>query len=327
MLALKTTELTKVFKDGWRKRKKVALDHLSLELEPGKIVGYLGPNGAGKTTTFKLLLGLLNPTHGEAWIFGKSIDRISARNEIGFMPDQPYFYDYLTAAEFLDFSGQLFNLTKATRRKRIEALLELVDLADVAELRIRNFSRGMLQRIGVAQALINEPSLILLDEPMSGLDPVGRKRMRDLILRLKEEGKTVLYSTHILSDVEAIADGVAILSGGKLRGCGNLSELMDIRGKRIEMNIRGLNPEDKVIIKSLASKTLVDRGNELLIQLASDNEARQVSQIVTQRGAELVSLVPRLESLEDIYLELVNESAEAPDFGFRISDSVEKEAI
>ena len=307
MLAVKIVGLTKIFRSGIRQKRVVALDHLDMDIEPGQIVGYIGPNGAGKTTTFKLLLGLLRPTEGSAQLLGKSIKDIRSRESIGFLPEQPYFYNYLTAREFLDFYCQLFNQDKTTRRRRVAELLELVNLSDAVDVQLRKFSRGMLQRIGVAQALINDPQLIFLDEPMSGLDPIGRKQMRDLFLRLKTEMKTVLYSTHILSDVEAICDQVAILLRGKLHGFGTLGELLKTREKRMEMNIEGLDPKGIELIKELATETLIERGNQLLVHVSSEAAVYDAQQIVMQRGGKLTSLVARLESLEDLFVKFVSD--------------------
>jgi len=307
MPAVKIVELTKVFKISIRQKRTMALNGLNLEVKEGEILGYLGPNGAGKTTTFKILLGLLRPTKGEAWLLGKNIKDISSREEVGFLPEQPYFYDYLTAQEFLDLYGQLYNLNKQARRAHVNELLELVGLQDVASTQLRKFSRGMLQRIGVAQALINEPKLIFLDEPMAALDPIGRKQMRDIILRLKSEGKTVLYSSHILSDVEAISDRVAILSQGKLLGVGQLDNLLGTGERLVEMNIEGLDEEGKAKIKRLALESIVERGNNIIVNIPSEEIVQEVQKIVVQHEAKLISLMPRMESLEDIFIRKMEE--------------------
>ncbi len=300
MPAVKIVELTKVFKSGIRQRRTVALDSLSLEVEEGEIFGYLGPNGAGKTTTFKLLVGLLRPTSGKAWLLGNNISDISSRREIGFLPEQPYFYDYLTAREFLDFYCQLYNLSKQARKKRVTELLELVGLQETASVQLRKFSRGMLQRIGVAQALINEPKLVFFDELMSGLDPIGRKQMRDVILRLKADGKTVIYSSHILSDVEEICDRVAILSKGKLHGVGQLNELLGVREQLVEMSIEGLDETGKAKIKQLASES-IERGERIILNISDETALKEAQEIVVQQGAKLVSLIPRTESLDELF--------------------------
>lgn len=310
MPAVKIVELTKVFKSGIRQKRTMALNGLNLEVKEGEILGYLGPNGAGKTTTFKVLLGLIRPTKGDAWLLGKNIREISSREEVGFLPEQPYFYDYLTAREFLDLYGQLYNLSKQSRRARVNELLELVGLHDVASTQLRKFSRGMLQRVGVAQALINDPKLIFFDEPMASLDPIGRKQMRDIILRLKSEGKTVLYSSHILSDVEAISDRVAILSRGKLLGVGQLNNLLGTRERLVEMNIEGLDEEGKTKINRLALESIVERGNRIIVNISSEEIVQEVQKIVFRYGAKLISLIPRMESLEDIFVRKMEEEKE-----------------
>lgn len=229
-MVIETEGLSKEFRVGFAMKRVLALDDLNLKVEEGEIFGYIGPNGAGKTTTLKIMMGLIYPTSGNVQIFGRDIKNINIKMDIGFLPEAPYFYDYLTTGEFLDFYGQLFGLGKKERRRRIEELLDMVDLRWVKDTQLRKFSRGMLQRIGIAQALINDPRLVILDEPMSGLDPVGRTKIRDVILRLKDEGKTVFFSSHILSDVEMICDRVGILVNGRLKEVGKLEELLGERG-------------------------------------------------------------------------------------------------
>ena len=228
-MVITTEGLTKEFRVGFRMKRVLALDGLNLRVEEGEIFGYIGPNGAGKTTTLKIMMGLIYPTSGNVQIFGRDIKDINIKMDIGFLPEAPYFYDYLTAREFLDFYSQLFGLAKKERERRIEGLLDMVDLRLVKDTQLRKFSRGMLQRIGIAQALINDPKLVILDEPMSALDPVGRTKIRDVILRLKDEGKTVFFSSHILSDVEMICDQVGLLVNGKLKEIGKLEELLGER--------------------------------------------------------------------------------------------------
>src|SRR5579863_5119827 len=199
MLAIETTNLTKDYSIGfWRKRPKRVLDGLSIQVEKGEVFGLLGPNGAGKSTTLKILLRLVFPTSGTARIMGKELDDISAHERVGFLPENPYFYDYLSAEEFMNYAGELFGLPSQERRRRSKRLLEKVGLDGARNLQVRKFSKGMVQRLGIAQALISDPELVFLDEPMSGLDPLGRREVRDLILGLKEQGKTVFFSTHIL---------------------------------------------------------------------------------------------------------------------------------
>jgi ABC-2 type transport system ATP-binding protein len=219
--AIEILGLTKDYPVGfWRQRMRRSLDNLTLQVEDGEVIGFLGPNGAGKTTTLKLLMGLIFPTSGTARIRGRSIDDIAMHREIGYLPEQPYFYDYLTARELLDYFARFFSYGAAERRKRVARFLDLVGLAASADVQLRKFSKGMMQRTGIAQAILHDPQVVFLDEPMSGLDPVGRREVRDIILQLKREGRTVLFSTHILSDAEMLCDRVAVLVGGKLQGVG-----------------------------------------------------------------------------------------------------------
>ncbi|MBI3809478.1 MAG: ABC transporter ATP-binding protein [Nitrospirae bacterium] len=210
-VVLRTEALSKTFHVGFWGRPLVAVDRLDLEVCEGEVFGFLGPNGAGKTTAMKILMGLMRPTSGRAWILERDLGDVGVKREVGFLPEAPYFYDYLTAQEFLRFYGQLFGLERRVLAKRIEELLQVVGLSEAGHLQLRKFSKGMLQRIGIAQALINDPRLIILDEPMSGLDPIGRREIRDLILRLKQSGKTIFFSSHILHDAELLCDRVGIL--------------------------------------------------------------------------------------------------------------------
>src|SRR6266849_9697408 len=228
-LVVQTEQLSKIFRVGFRGKRVTAVDGLSLEVRRGEVFGFLGPNGAGKTTTLKILMGLIYPTSGTARLFNLDMGDPRAKTRLGFLPESPYFYDYLTSREFLEFYGYLFGLWGAVLGKRVDELLELVGMTHAKDLQLRKFSKGMLQRVGVAQALINDPELVVLDEPMSGLDPIGRKEIRDLILELRAEGKTVLYSTHILSDVELTCDRVAIVVRGRLRDSGPLDKLLSPR--------------------------------------------------------------------------------------------------
>jgi ABC-2 type transport system ATP-binding protein len=222
--------LRKEFTTGFMRKKSVAVEKLDLAVTEGEIFGFLGPNGAGKTTTIKMLLGLIYPTAGNAWMLGESIAHVQMRKNIGFLPEQPYFYDYLTAREFLSFYGGLFDMKQATLNLKIPALLSLVGLEGRDHVQLRKFSKGMLQRVGIAQAIINDPKLVILDEPMSGLDPLGRKEVRDIILHLKGEGKTIFFSSHILPDVEMICDRIAIIGKGRLLKTGSVEELISSMG-------------------------------------------------------------------------------------------------
>jgi ABC-2 type transport system ATP-binding protein len=234
--AIEILSLTKDYPVGfWRKRMRRSLDNLTLQVEDGEVFGFLGPNGAGKTTTLKLLMGLIFPTAGTARIRGRSIDDIAMHREIGYLPEQPYFYDYLTARELLDYFARFFGYAGAERRNRVSRFLDLVGLASAADVQLRKFSKGMLQRAGIAQAVLHDPQVVFLDEPMSGLDPVGRRQVRDIILQLKQQGRTVFFSTHILSDAEMLCDRVSVLVGGKLQGVGAPGEIVSFAVHAMEI--------------------------------------------------------------------------------------------
>lgn len=220
--------LTKVFRDFWGRPKARAVNSIDFEIAPGEVVGLLGPNGSGKSTTVKMLLGLLYPTGGKLSVFGKSPRAVETKREIGYLPEESYLYKYLTAEETLDFFGSLFNLSAGDRKKRIDQLLDMVGLAHARRRRVGEFSKGMARRIGLAQAMINDPAFLILDEPTSGLDPLGCKEVKDLIIALKKRGKTVLITSHLLSDIEDICDRVIILYGGKVRAEGNLNSLLTV---------------------------------------------------------------------------------------------------
>ena len=305
MKPLRIEGLTKEFRLGLGRQRVVALDHLDLEVEPGEIFGFLGHNGAGKTTTIKLLLGLLAPTAGRAWILDRPIQDVAVKQHVGFLPESPYFYEYLTAAEFLTFYGQLFGLSRQALAKKIDDLLTMVSLADARHLPLRKFSKGMLQRIGLAQALINDPQVVILDEPMSGLDPIGRRDVRDIILRLKDEGKTIFFSTHILPDVEMICDRVGILVKGQLRAVGAVHELVGAAAvTSVEILVERLAEAGAREVEQLGG-TVVRRGNQVLIKLDDEHKTDQVVDLIRRHAGRLVSLVPHKRSLEDLFLKEV----------------------
>ena len=305
MTPIRTDGLTKEFRLGLGRQRVVALDRLNLEVHQGEIFGFLGHNGAGKTTTIKLLLGLLAPTAGQAWILDRPIEDVTIKQQVGFLPEAPYFYEYLTAGEFLTFYGQLFGLGGAPLTKKVEELLEMVALTDARRLQLRKFSKGMLQRIGLAQALINDPALVILDEPMSGLDPIGRRDVRDIILSLKEEGKTVFFSTHILPDVEMICDRVGILVRGRLRAVGTVQDLVGTSGvASVEMVVAGLNDAGIQEAERQGGKVL-RRGAQVLLRLDDPSRVDSLVELVLRSGGRLVSLVPHKRTLEDLFLEQV----------------------
>jgi len=302
---LRIEGLTKEFRLGLGRQRVVALDHLDLEVEQGEIFGFLGPNGAGKTTTIKLLLGLLAATAGRAMILDRPIQDVAVRRYVGFLPESPYFYEYLTAEEFLTFYGQLFGLARQALAKKIDELLAMVSLTDARHFPLRKFSKGMLQRIGLAQALVNDPQVVILDEPMSGLDPIGRRDVRDIILRLKDEGKTIFFSTHILPDVELICDRVGILVKGQLRAVGAVHELVGTAAVTlVEILVEGL-AEAGIREAEQMGGTIVRRGNQVLIKLEDEHKVDQVLDLIRRHAARLVSLVPHKHSLEDLFLKEV----------------------
>ena len=299
---VKIQQFRKVFHIGFWGRRVTAVDGLSLEVQAGEVFGFLGPNGAGKTTTIKMLMGLIYPSGGTATLFGRPVGDPVAKAKVGFLPESPYFYDYLTGREFLKFYGHLFGFFGATLEKRVDELLDLVGMTHARDLQLRKFSKGMLQRVGIAQALINDPELIILDEPMSGLDPIGRKEVRDLILRLKESGKTVMFSSHILHDAEVLCDRVAMIMKGKLVACGQVSDLIE-RGttQEVEMVIDRLLPEALERIKPLATKVVL-QGERVMVALTSQQNVDQAIDIIRSTKAKLVALTPHKSSLEDLFI-------------------------
>ncbi len=303
MPVVEIENLTKDYEVGfWRKRKVRALDGLSLKVEPRQIFGFLGANGAGKTTTLKLLMRLIFPTAGQASILGQDISDISMHQRIGYLPENPYFYDYLTPREFLDYSAQLFGLDSATRKRRAEELLTRVNLDQKSwDRQLRKLSKGMLQRVGLAQALVNDPEIVFLDEPMSGLDPVGRREVRDLIATLRTEGKTVFMCSHILSDIEVLCDNVAILKQGRLAHAGSLDELRARESNLIEIVAAGAN--EAVLRENLDGKAqvLMDASG-LRIQIHNEKEIDAVIAAVRKANGKLVSVQPVRQSLEELFL-------------------------
>ncbi len=308
MLALETSDLTKDYSIGFfRKRPRRALDGVSLSVEPGEVFGLLGPNGAGKSTTLKIFLRLIFPTSGRARILGRELDDVSMHARIGYLPENPYFYDHLTAGEFLNYVAELFGLDAAERRQRAERLLERLGLASSRDVAMRKFSKGMVQRVGLAQALINDPELVFLDEPMSGLDPLGRREVRDLILELKGQGKTVFFSTHILSDAEMLCDRVAILNRGRLQGCGDLREILRLGVSATEIVLDNPSPEVLGEMRSFAPPA-VWTGVRARLEIAAEADVPRALSAALRLGARIVSLNPVKTSLEDYFLARIEET-------------------
>jgi ABC-2 type transport system ATP-binding protein len=274
-IAIKTENLTKAYRSFWGRKKILALDKLNIDIKKGEIFGLLGPNGSGKTTTLKLLLGLIFPTEGRAFVLGKTTNDVAVKNRIGFLPEESCFYRFLNADEILDFYGQLFRISGKERKTRINRLVEQVGLGFARKRPLRQYSKGMLRRIGIAQALINDPDLIILDEPTSGLDPIGTRETKDIIVALKERGKTVLLCSHLLSDVQDICDRVAILDKGKLQISGTIDEL-------------------------LSSKDVV----EMLIRNLSDEAISEVETFIKEKHGEVVSVKNSSGTLEGLFLKI-----------------------
>ena len=308
-----TDNLTKYYASGWPGRPTfVALDGLSLTVRRGEIFGFLGPNGAGKTTTLKILLGLVRATSGQAYLLGQPAGDVAARRRIGFLPESPYFYDYLTAEEFLGFYGQLAGLARSAITQRVTDLLGLVGLTDARTRQLRKFSKGMLQRVGLAQALIHDPELIILDEPMTGLDPVGRKQVRDLILNLRDRGKTVFFSTHILHDVEMICDRVGIVMKGRLVASGRVDELVrQDHTQSVEVVCQQLKVEENAFIHSLATRVL-QQGQQCLIVLPSPDAVDALVGEIRRQGGRLLSVTPHKASLEDLFFQEATQRTSRP---------------
>jgi ABC-2 type transport system ATP-binding protein len=300
MAAIEILALEKTYMVGfWRKRPKRALEPLHLKVEEGEIFGFLGPNGAGKTTTLKLLMGLVFPTAGTARILGRDWSDPEVKAQIGFLPEQPYFYDYLTAHELLDYYGQLSGVPAADRKKRIPEALARVGLTDVKGVQLRKFSKGMLQRAGIAQAILHDPKLVFFDEPMSGLDPLGRREVRDLMEQLKQEGKTVFFSTHILSDAEALCDRVAIIHKGALRGVGAIEDLTSTVQGKIEVVWQGT--QVPAAMKALGAECHMS--GETVRAILGEKQQDAAIDALRRERFKLISITPLRTSLEAYFVE------------------------
>jgi ABC-2 type transport system ATP-binding protein len=313
-VVLRADGLAKTFRLGFLRRRVEAVKNVSLEVRRGEIFGFLGPNGAGKTTTLKMLMGLIFPSAGRAEVLGLPVPSLSAKRRLGYLPESPYFYDYLTPEEFLDFIGALCALPRQERRARADRLIARVGLDHARGRPLRKFSKGMLQRIGIAQALMSDPELVILDEPMTGLDPLGRKEVRDLILELRREGKTVFFSTHILPDVEMTCDRVAIVIGGVLRNVGPLGELLSARLLSTEIVLRAPDADPGLARLALPTGTRQfvsgDRGVGLELPEQADVDA--FLRAALDAGASVLSVAPRRESLEDLFVREAQAATSSP---------------
>jgi ABC-2 type transport system ATP-binding protein len=311
MLALATYELTKNYSVGfWRKRPYRALDALSLEVQAGEVFGFLGPNGAGKTTTLKLLMQLVYPTSGRAEIFGRPVGDPAVKRRLGYLPENPYFYDYLTAEELLSYFAGLFGYGPAERRARAARLLDEVGIGRERRMQLRKFSKGMLQRVGIAQALINDPELVIFDEPMSGLDPLGRREVRALILQLRDRGCTVFFSSHVLSDAESLCSRVAILAKGRLMKSGRMSDMLDLQAQGWELVVASVNDQLARALETRARRMTKIGDGRYTLELPLDPAPDRFVAELAGAGATIVSLNPLRETLEDIFVEQVAKSGD-----------------
>src|SRR5438045_8100268 len=298
--AIETQNLTKDYPHGFlHLKKKPCLEGLTMQVEHGEVFGFLGPNGAGKSTTIKLLVGLMLPTAGTARILEKPISDIVMHNRIGYLPEQPYFYDYLTAAELLDYFARFHDLKAAERRERVDGMLKKVGLETARKIQLRKYSKGMLQRVGLAQAILHDPEVVILDEPMSGLDPVGRREVRDIILELKRDGKTVMFSTHILSDAEMLCDRVGVIVGGKLRGVGAPAQLVDMKTQGMEILFE-LAGQSTAPLLAKATRT----GDCYRLQVPEQDLYGAIEQL-RAAGAKILSVSQVRATLEEFFMNLV----------------------
>jgi ABC-2 type transport system ATP-binding protein len=310
--AIRIDDLTKDYWVGfWRKRPYRALDRLSIEVQPGEVFGFLGPNGAGKTTTLKLLMQLIFPTGGRAEILGRPVGDVAARQRIGYLPENPYFYDYLTAEELLQYFARLFGYSGPDARKRASTLLDRVGIGpERRRQQLRKYSKGMIQRVGIAQALLNDPEVIFLDEPMSGLDPLGRREVRSLILELRDQGRTVFFSSHILADAEALCSRVAVVAGGRLAACGRLADILAFQVRGWELVVANLAPEVLARLQPRLVRSTEIAAHRYALEVGADVAPDQFLSEVMATGASLVSLNPVRDTLEDFFVRRVAEIGE-----------------
>ena len=300
--AIEIENLTKDYPFGFlHLKKKRSLEGLTMQVESGEVFGFLGPNGAGKSTTIKLLVGLIFPEAGTARILGKPISDIEMHRNIGYLPEQPYFYDYLTAAELLDYFARFHDLTAADRKERVGRMLKKVGLETAGKIQLRKYSKGMLQRVGLAQAILHEPQVVILDEPMSGLDPIGRREVRDIILELKRDGKTVMFSTHILSDAEMLCDRVGVIVSGKLRGVGAPGEMVGMKAEGMEILFE--LPADVTSAAAILAKA-TKTGDRYRMQVPEEKLYAALEEL-RGAGAKILSVAQVKASLEEYFMHLI----------------------
>ena len=311
MAAIELDELSKDYLLGfWRPKPHRALDRLTLAVEPGEVFGFLGPNGAGKSTTLKLLVGLLFPTSGSARILGQPAGNVAVRRRIGFLPENPYFYDYLTAEELLTYYAGLYGMTGVDRTRRVSAALDAIGLGAERRMRLRAYSRGMLQRLGIAQAIIAEPDLVFLDEPMSGLDPLGRRELRTLLLGLRDRGCTVFFSSHILSDAEALCSSVGILARGRLVAHGRVADLVALEARGWELVVAGVTESVKGQLQDRVRSMTRLADDRYSVELHPNEAPERLLLELTAHGVRIVSLNPIRGTLEDYFVASVHEATQ-----------------
>ena len=298
--AIETKDLTVVFRGKWGVQKR-AVHNLSLKVSEGSIFGFIGHNGAGKTTTIKILTGLCRPTSGEANIMGISVNNVAARNKIGFLPENPYFYEYLTAGESLRFYARLRGIPRKDINKRVDELLDEVGLKDAKTRAVKGFSKGMKQRLGLAQAMVHNPEIYILDEPLSGLDPVGRREVREKIIELKKKGSSIFFTSHVLADVEMLCDEVALVSQGELVSFGKIDDLINREVISVDIHGEGFEQSCLKELEKLC-KHMVHKDNTVLITVDTEEKAQQAKEILEKGGGKLRAMIPHRENLEDFYV-------------------------
>jgi ABC-2 type transport system ATP-binding protein len=301
-------DIVKDFRPGFGLRRRRVLHGISFSVCEGEIFGFVGPNGAGKTTTLKVLMGLIKATSGEATILGHAVHETAFRRQVGFLPENPYFYGHLTGREILRFYAKLSGVGRRILADRVASLLDWVGLSEAADIRLQTYSKGMLQRLGIAQALVHDPNVVFLDEPMSGLDPIGRVEIRDLILRLRTEGKTVFMNTHILHDVEMVCDRVAIIVKGKIRYEGVIGDLMRGGGEEVDVVVANLSPEAALEIDERFAAQLRTVGDRIEFRVSAKVVDEAISTAIDS-GAGVISVSPHRVSLESFFLSAVEDGA------------------
>jgi ABC-2 type transport system ATP-binding protein len=302
-------EVVKDFRPGFGLRRKRVLHGISFGVHDGEIFGFVGPNGAGKTTTLKVLMGLIRATSGSASILGHDVSETEFRRHVGFLPENPYFYDYLSGREILEFYARLCGVSSRDRKRRVDTLLDWVGLSHAADARLRTYSKGMQQRVGIAQALVHDPRVVFLDEPMSGLDPIGRAEIRDLILRLRAEGKTVFMNTHILSDVETVCDRVAIIVRGRIRHEGPIDGFLDSENRQTDVVVSRLSATAAVALEEQLSARLRPLGDRLELRVP-EKSVNEALRMLLESGCEVLSVTPHRASLESIFLSAARQGQE-----------------